>query len=188
VTQGIGKAYGFEWLASKSKGKLTGWAGYALSWAKRQFSNGEINFGKSYYARYDNRHKINLVMMYKLSKKIDASASWIYASGNRVTIPLESFMNLNGEQEYIAERNNYKMPDYHRLDVSFNFTNKTKKGRTYIWNISFYNAYNQHNTFMIISDSESISYHNNEYSGNKYGYKKVSIFPIVPSFSYTLKF
>lgn len=188
VAQGIGKAYGCEWLVKKSNGKFTGWAGYALSWATRQFPNGEINFGKTYFARFDNRHKINLVGIYKISKKIDVRASWIYASGNRITIPLESFMNLGGEENYIAERNNYRMPNYHRLDLSVNFTKQTKKGKTAVWNISFYNAYNQHNAFMIIPESETLTYNNNEYYGYKYIYKKVSIFPIIPSFSYTLKF
>ena len=188
VAQGIGKAYGFEWLASKSKGKFTGWAGYALSWATRQFPNGDINLGRPYYARFDNRHKINLVGMYKISKKIDVSASWIYASGNRVTIPLENYLNFGRDENYIAERNNYRMPDYHRLDLSINFTKLTKKRKTAVWNISFYNAYNRHNAFMIIPDYEYVRYNQNQYSGYKYVYKKVSIFPIIPSFSYTFKF
>ncbi len=190
VTQGNGKAYGVEWMANKRLGKTTGWAGYALSWATRHFPNGEINGGKPYYAKFDNRHKINLVVNHKFNPKIDVNASWILATGNWLTLPLEKYTNVESHTEfYYPERNNYKMPAYHRLDLSVNFTKQKKKG-TRIWNVSVYNAYFQKNTFLIMPTEKDYWSDGNQgsYVKTESEYQKISIFPIIPSVSYTYKF
>lgn len=191
VVQGLGKSYGLEWMINKKSGNTTGWIGYTLAWAKRHFPNGEINGGKPYFATYDNRHKINVVVVQKLSKKTDLSLSWIFASGNRATIPMEKYQNIEYHDYYIQERNNFKMPDYHRLDLSFNFYRPRKNGKMGIWNVSIYNTYFRKNAFMIFPSTDMVY----EGGGNwgkvieqKSVYKQVSVFPIIPSFSYTLKF
>ena len=190
VAQGNGKAYGVEWMAAKKQGKTTGWAGYALSWATRHFPNGEINGGKPYYAKFDNRHKINIVVNHKFNRKVDVNASWFLATGNWLTLPLEKYSSSSYPQYYYSERNNYKMPPYHRLDLSINFIKQKKKG-TRIWNVSIYNSYFQKNAFMVLP--ETVNYYE---ESNKWGsvnrteseYRKITIFPIIPSVSYTFKF
>lgn len=190
VTQGNGKAYGVEWMANKRLGKTTGWAGYTLSWATRHFPNGEINDGKPYFAKYDNRHKINLVVNHRFNPKIDVNASWILASGNWLTLPREKYTSVENYTEfYFSERNNYKIPAYHRLDLSVNFTKQKKRG-TRIWNVSVYNAYFRKNAFLILpveNDYWSEGNHGH-YVKTESEYQKISIFPIIPSVSYTFKF
>ncbi len=184
VTQGIGTSYGVELMAKKSIGNSSGWIGYTLSWAERQFLNGEINQGKIYPAKYDNRHKINTVLKHAFNRKFDMSVSWIYATGNWTTLPLEEYMDMDGNKiPYFHQRNNYKMPDYHRLDLDFNYYRHKKNGRMGIWNINIYNAYAYHNSFIITPGER-------ERSPSKYypAYQSYSFFPIIPSFSYTYKF
>ena len=191
VTQGLGTAYGMEVMARKSFGNTSGWAGYTLSWAERQFPNGEINKGNPYPAKYDNRHKINVAVMHKFNKKFDVSASWIYATGNWTTLPAQKYMD-EGEQSYIGRRNNFKMPAYHRLDLSFNYYRHKKNGRMGIWNVSIYNTYSRQNSFLVMPGYEEIqkpnSYGGYAKSNEKPVFKSLSIFPIIPSFSYTYKF
>lgn len=194
VAQGIGKSYGMETMAHKTFGNTSGWLGYTLSWSNRQFPNGEINHGFVYPAKYDNRHKINAVVMHKFNKKFDASASWIYCTGNWTTLALQKYNDGvgYGESDYISTRNNFKMPAYHRLDLSFNYYRYKKKARMGIWNLSIYNAYSHHNSFLVMPSNEIIR-ETNEYGGmsEKNGkpiLKSWSIFPIIPSFSYTYKF
>lgn len=130
--------------------------------------------------------------MHKFGKKFDASASWVYSTGNWTTLAMQQYVDeYTNETDYIDRRNNFKMPAYHRLDLSFNYYRYKKKGRMGIWNLSIYNAYAHHNSFLIMPSNEIIK---NE---NEYGYselpgkpilKSLSIFPIIPSFSYTYKF
>jgi outer membrane cobalamin receptor len=184
VAQGIGEAYGMEFLVQRDKGSTTGWISYTLSWAFREFPNGEINGGKRYYDRYDSRHQINIVVTHKFSEKIDVTAAWVYNSGNRMSVPVASYYNNVGNSdayssseliEVYGERNNYKMPDYHRLDLSINF-NKKKKHGTRIWSINIYNVYNRKNAFFVVSGN----------APNKL--TAYSIMPIIPTISYTYKF
>lgn len=193
VAQGLSKSYGMEMMANKSFGNTSGWLGYTLSWSDRQFPNGEINRGRIYPAKYDNRHKINAVVMHKFGKKFDVSASWVYSTGNWTTLATQKYLDENGhETEYIDKRNNFKMPAYHRLDLSFNYYRHKKKGRLGIWNLSIYNAYSHHNSFLIMPSNEitRIPIDGGAYmeTEEKPILKSLSIFPIIPSFSYTYKF
>ncbi len=192
IAQGIGTSYGLELMAKKSFEKTSGWIGYTLSWANRQFPNGEINQGKVYPAKYDNRHKVNAVLLHKFNSKFDLNVSWIYATGNWTTLPIEEYIDMNGnKRQYIHQRNNYKMPNYQRLDLSFNYYRHKKNGRMGIWNFSIYNAYMHHNSFLVLPD-ESFAPDPNSVDGypqKSYPtYQSYSIFPIIPSFSYTYKF
>lgn len=131
---GKGYSYGTELLIRKNFGKVSGWIGYTMSWSWRQFDN--INFGKTFPYRYDRRHDISIVLQYELNDNIDFGLTWVYGTGNAVTLAIAKYemLNLsdvgidtNGMEvfnldiEYYDNRNSYRMPAYHRLDLSFNF-------------------------------------------------------------------
>ena len=192
LAAGEGRAYGAEFMVRKSQGRTTGWVGYTLAWADRRFD--EINGGRRFPSRYDNRHKLNIVVMHKLSPKVELSAAWTYSSGNYTTLSLESYEGGNdlynpgadnggyrwgSELDYYDKRNNYQLPAYHRLDLGLNIYRPKKKGRMGIWNISIYNAYCRMNTLMVLKDSDNDT--------GRPVFKKVGIMPIIPSVSYTYK-
>ena len=189
VAQGLGISYGIEILMRKGIGKTTGWLGYTLSWANRRFPNGEINNGETYPAKYDNRHKINIVLLHKINKKFDINLSWIYSTGNWSTIPKERYVDIDGnEQFYYDGRNNFKLPNFQRLDIGLNYYRKKKNGRMGIWNFSIYNAYGHHNSFLI-NPTEAGTYNpQTEQFDFEPVYLSGSLFSFIPSFSYTYKF
>jgi outer membrane cobalamin receptor len=194
VAAGKGTAYGVELLVQRSTGKLTAWAGYGLSWADRQFPGGEINGGRTFWAKYDNRHKINLVASYKLSDKLAINSSWTYYSGNRMTVGLEQYEQpplMPGSpastDTYFRDRNNYRMSDYHRLDLGFNIYRPKKNGRMGIWNLSIYNAYSRLNPTMA-EPKHSLIVDDKGNTTRKTVVREYSLFPLIPSFSYTYKF
>ncbi len=188
VNIGRGWAYGVEFLLQRNIGNLTGWIGYTWSKSMRLFDRHgqEINFGKVFPAKFDRRHDFKITVAYKISKNIDLSGSWLYATGNTATLSFQSYQPLNNEPtpryrqhklDYIESRNNYRLPSYHRLDLGVNFNKPTKRGM-HTWNISIYNLYNNINPFIV--------YHSSENGENVL--KMLSIFPILPSVSYSFKF
>ena len=204
LTAGDGRAYGAEFMVRKETGRTTGWIGYGLSWADRKFD--ELNLGERYPARFDNRHKLNIVVMHKISPKVEISAAWSYASGNHVTLSLENYMEngslnyVHGNEydlpytgswgiDYYEGRNNYQLPAYHRLDLGIKIYRPKKKGRMGIWTVSIYNVYSRMNPFMIHKTDKEV-----RDPSSSYGYKVVPVFktvgimPIIPSVSYTYKF
>ncbi|MBW8325230.1 MAG: TonB-dependent receptor [Prolixibacteraceae bacterium] len=192
VEMGKGWSYGLEFLLEKKIGKTTGWIGYTWSKAERQFDN--LNWGKKFYARYDRRHDISLVMTHKFSNRFDIGLTWVYGTGNAVTLPTQNITSIgiphvqnftSTTYEYYGQRNNYRMPSYHRMDVGFNF-HKQKKHGIRTWNIGFYNAYSRQNPFFLFFDSTS----DEEYqsTGKSRVLKQLSLFPIIPSISYSYKF
>ncbi len=191
IELGKGRSYGMEVLLEKTTGKTTGWLGYTLSWADRQFDN--LNFGERFYARYDRRHDISLVMTHRFSKRFDMGLTWVYGTGNAVTVPTQNVQQAQipgsyywpETYEYFGERNNYRMPSYNRMDIGFNF-HKQKKHGIRTWNVSLYNAYSRQNPFFIYFDSNSPQEQN--ISGNSKVLKQISLFPLIPSVSYSYKF
>lgn len=203
VAMGRGWAYGVEFLAQKTVGNTTGWLGYTWAKTERLFDRPgeEINFGKVFPAKYDRRHDISLVVSHKFSAKFDAALTWVYATGNAGTLGLQVIPNAqtpdnyywyinNNENTYIESRNNFRMPAYHRMDLAFNF-HKQKKHGIRTWNLSFYNAYNNNNPFVVLPTTESDVIHNpvtGEYIWtSRKVLKQYSIFPIIPSLSYSYK-
>ncbi|MDR3141809.1 MAG: TonB-dependent receptor [Tannerellaceae bacterium] len=185
VSTGSGRSYGIELMARKPEGRTSGWIAYTLSWSDRIFTDKQVNRGERFPFKYDNRHKLNLTVLHKFSPKTDLSASWTYASGNRVTIPLEGYISNAAPHEkvyfdYTLGRNAAKLGDYHRLDISLNIYLPKEKGRMGIWNISLYNAYCRMNPFYITQ-----SYFKG--NGKLVTYQK-GLVPIIPSISYTYKF
>ncbi|HLP05922.1 MAG TPA: hypothetical protein VK152_10885, partial [Paludibacter sp.] len=207
VYSGEGWSYGVEFLAQKSVGKTTGWVGYTWSKSERRFNRPgqEINDGLVFPAKFDRRHDVSIVVSHKFSEKIDASATWVYSTGNCGTLGLQnyssypidgSFIDFNNlanqffypatSVPYIEKRNNYRLPDYHRLDLSVNFHKQLKHGvRT--WNISVYNAYNQMNPFLVYLKT-NYSYSETGLSQTWKSLNKLTLFPIIPSVSYSYKF
>ena len=181
---GRGWAYGTEFFLEKKRGKLTGWIGYTLSWTNRQFDN--INFGKIFPYRYDRRHDLSVVMTYKLNDTWDFGAVFVYGTGNAVTLGTQNY-NLayneitngikNSQVSYFNSINNYRMPAYHRLDVSANRTREKKWGQT-VLSFSVYNLYNRKNPYFLYTDNQQ----------GKTVLMQVSLFPIIPSISWKFKF
>lgn len=202
VEMGKGRAMGIEFMLQKKVGKATGWLAYTLAKSDRIFSEDGINNGKRFPYRYDRRHHLNAVINHKFSDKVDIGASWEFYTGGTTTIAEEKTViihpdgistgYINGfegpfvtEVNYIENRNNYRMPSSHRLNIGINFSKKTKLGiRT--WNISVYNVYNAMNpTFLYRTTKES----ENGYNGKEKAIlKKVTILPFIPSVSYIYKF
>lgn len=198
VTSGTGESYGVELLLHKKAGKTSGWIGYTLSWTQLQFD--EINFGKKFWARYDRRHDLSLVIIHEFNEKITLSGTWVYGTGSAITLPTGTypantnnpFENFNSSafpyyytntvSDY-GEINSFRMKAYHRLDMAVQFHKKFKRyDRT--WEIGFYNAYNRKNPFFYYTDESYGSSDGTSY--NKL--KQVSIFPIIPSVTYNIKF
>ena len=180
VRTGKGKAYGAEFMVRKNKGDLTGFVNYTLSRSERTIP--EVNKGKTYLSPYDKTHCLNFVANYELSKKISISAIWVYATGNPTTHPSGRF-EIDGDYFPIySGRNEYRFPDYHRLDLSFTFIPRpeSKKRLRGEWNVSLYNAYGKKNPWMIM-------FNQNEDTGLPYA-EMMYLFGVVPSVSYNFKF
>ena len=198
VTAGRAWSYGLEVLLEKKTGKVSGWIGYTLSWTQLQFDS--INFGKKYFARYDRRHDISLVTIYKLNNRITISGTWVYGTGNAITLPVSDyFLNphlpspdhanpimsggyINGLfASDFGNKNSFRMGSYHRLDLGIRFHKQKKLGER-IWEISVYNTYNRKNPFYYYNDNEIRN-------GREYGIlRQVSLFPVIPSITYSFKF
>ncbi len=187
---GIGKSYGLELLLQKKQGHLTGWLSYTYSKTDLQFSN--LNFGKPFPFKYDRRHDFSIVLNYKLNEKFNFSANWVYGSGypyslavahyNGVGTGNEGLVNYDQNILLYSDRNLYRMRAYHRLDLGFNYTKK-EKNKIKTWTFSIYNAYNRQNPYFYYTSTEE----DNGYNEKLYLYQQ-SLFPIIPSVSYSVKF
>ena len=178
---GTGYSYGVETLLRKNEGLLTGWISYTYSRALRLIP--EINDGHRYNAPYDKPHAVNIVVNYDFSKRVSASATWVYATGLPVTFPTGRAVIGNAIIPIYSNRNAYRMPDYHRLDLSISLKGKDKPGRKWHgeWNLSVYNAYNRHNAW-------SISFTHDSMDPNITYAEKTYLFAVIPAFTYNFKF
>ena len=146
ILAGEGKSYGVELCARKNLGRLTGWIAYTLAWSKTRIDG--INNGEWYDANNDRRHDINIVAAYQLTDRWTLNAAWVFNSGQAFTAPSSKYQVIDNWIYYYAERNGYRAPDYHRLDVSASWTKKGKKV-TRQWVFGIYNLYNRYNPFLI---------------------------------------
>jgi hypothetical protein len=181
---GKGWSYGAELFVNKVKGKLTGWLGYTHSYTWRKFP--ALNNGDRYPAKYDRRHDMSVVAMYQLSKRWKLSGSFVFGTGNAATLP-QRFYVINGvlTQEY-SDINKYRLPSYHRLDLSAVLEGKKNDRRKLKteWVFSIYNVYSRANPYFIYFDQEG-----NPYDGTlRVQGKQVSIFPIIPAVTWNFKF
>lgn len=176
---GKGRAYGIEWLLKKKAGKLTGWLAYTLSKTEKKIIG--INNDNWYNARQDRTHEVSIVVSYELSKKWTLSANWVFYTGDAVTFPAGKY-RINGQTiYYYTERNGYRMPDYHRLDVGATWELKKKKRFSSELSISLYNAYGRENAY-------TINFRDNKDDPNKTEAVRYALFKYVPSISYNFKF
>ncbi len=195
ITSGKGWSYGAEFLLQRKTGRLTGWIGYTLSWTQWQFD--ELNFGNKFWARHDRRHDISVVGIYKLKERvkdddqgITLSATWVYGTGNAITLPVAEYnapvhspsgspnYGWGGTVSQYTDKNAFRMAPYHRMDVGIQFT---KKVRWWVrtWEFSAYNVYNRYNPFFYYIGMDN--------SGNT-RLKQITLFPLIPSLSWNIKF
>lgn len=192
---GRGWAYGTEFYLEKKKGKLTGWIGYTLSYTWRRFR--DINFGEAFHPRYDRRHDISVVALYKFSDRVNLSATWVYGSGNAISLPEGRFFfqDVPGTTDpaqlvnvipLVRRRNSFRMEPYHRFDIGLVYALRPKWGEADL-SFSIYNAYNRMNPFFIYFETVT---ENPDGTGRILGFqaKQVSLFPVIPSITYNFRF
>ncbi|MCE6990797.1 TonB-dependent receptor [Dyadobacter sp. CY323] len=201
VTSGKGWSYGAEFLVQKKTGRLSGWVGYTLSWTRWQFP--ELNFGETFFPRYDRRHDLSIVGIYEISKRITVSSTWVYGTGNALTLPVSTYkgvsdnlmtrINPNGKPvigwngptvSEFGQKNSFRAEPFHRMDFSIQF-HKNKKRHERTWEFGVYNVYNRRNPFFYDLSDETIG---NGTSTSKRTLKRYSLFPVLPYFSYNFKF
>ena len=190
VTQGDGYSYGLEFFLHKRDGRFNGWLGYTLSWTYRKFE--DLNFGRRFPFRYDRRHDISLVGNYKLTDRIGLSASWVYGTGNAITIPESRYLGTTDEgrgrfYQYFGERNSYRMESYHRLDIGVNFHRvRTNYERTF--SVGAYNAYANQNPFFVHLDERTVWDSSTNTNRQETVLRQVNLFPLLPYVTYSIKF
>ena len=177
ILPGEGKGYGAELAIRKNTGKLTGWLAYTLSWSKTRIPG--VNGGRWYDANNDRRHDISIVGMYQLNKRWTLNGAWVFNTGQAFTAPSGKYQIEDNWIYYYAERNGYRAPDYHRLDVSAVWSKRYRRS-THEWVFSIYNLYNRYNPYLInFEDSEN---------GARTKAVQYSLFGIVPSVAFNIKF
>lgn len=177
---GKGRAYGTEWLLKKKTGKLTGWLAYTLSKTERKIDG--INNNQWYNARQDRTHEIAVVAMLQLSAKWVLSGTWVYYTGNAVTFPAGKYTLMNGRLAYYyTERNGYRMPAYHRLDLAASV--QLHKSARYTANLHFglYNVYGRDNAY-------SIYFRESKTNPDYTEAVQLTLFRFLPSVTYNVNF
>lgn len=176
---GKGRAYGLELMLKKKYGVLNGWIGYTLS--RTELNIPGINEGNWYPARQDATHDVSVVAIYDLSKRWNFSGTWVYRTGNAITFPSGKYEVDGQVQLYYTERNGYRMPAYHRLDLGATYTFRKRGGFESSLNFSVYNAYARKNAF-------SIDFEQNPDDPSKTQAVLTYLFTIMPSVTYNFKF
>lgn len=193
VEVGRGWSYGLEVLLRKKRGRTTGWVGYTLSWARRQFDG--LNGGDPFPYRYDRRHDVAVVLTHALREGLDLGATWVYGTGQAVTLASARFFDgrvldprFFGSSSELPElvaygkRGGYRLAAYHRLDVALNWN----FGEAFFFeagestlSVGAYNLYNRKNPFYLFTTREP--------NGERV-YKQASLFPVLPFVSYRFRF
>ena len=206
VASGTGDSYGVEFFLKKKSGRLTGWLGYTLSWTNRKFD--EINFGREFPFRYDRRHDVSIVAMYKFNERWSINGTWVYYTGNAVSVPTYSYaapgydgnfhswssfptpnsttgsdISSSGIIESYESRNNYRLPAYHRLDVSAAYSWIRPKA-SHVLTVGITNLYNKMNPSFYYTGH----YQDVDTGESQVVYTKVTLFPILPVLSYKVSF
>lgn len=176
---GKGRAYGLETMLKKRTGKLTGWISYTLSKTERKIDG--INNNEWYNARQDRTHDVAIVGSYQLNKKWTLSANWVYYTGDAVTFPAGKYRVDDQVVFYYTQRNSYRMPAYHRLDLGAACTLKQTKRTLSELSFSLYNAYGRENAYYI-------EFRESETEPGKTEAVQTALFKFIPSISYNFKF
>ncbi|WP_237701134.1 TonB-dependent receptor [Maribacter sp. HTCC2170] len=185
VLQGEGRAYGLEFLLRKNSGRINGWLGYTYSRSEirfdGQFAEERINEGAYFPSNYDKPHDLSLVANYKFTRRYSASVNFSYQTGRPITYPIGQYNFRDSEYVFYSNRNEFRIPDYYRLDIGINIegNHKIKKFAHSFWNVSVYNVLGRANPYSVFFVSEQ---------GEVKAYKS-SIFSIpIPSITYNFKF
>ena len=185
LLQGEGKSYGVELLIKKTTGKLNGWIAYTYSRSfiklDSQFKDERVNNGEFFASNFDKPHDFNTVLNYKITKRYSFSLNFVYQTGRPITYPIGKYEYAGSEYTLYSDRNKFRIPDYYRVDLSFNIegNHKIKKLAHSFWNISIYNLLGRNNPYSIYFVTEN---------GQVKGYK-TSIFAIaIPTITYNFKF
>lgn len=178
---GEARAYGLELMARKNQGKLTGWVSYTLSKVEKKIAT--INNGDWYNAKYDKPHDLSIVAAYEWNKRFSFGSSFVYSTGNAVTFPTGKYEFLGVAVPIYSDRNAARLPNFHRLDFSVTYRSKKNEKRRFKseWVLSIYNVYNRRNAF-------SIDFKQDEANPNITYAERTSVFAIVPSLTYNVKF
>ncbi|WP_210520758.1 TonB-dependent receptor [Hymenobacter terricola] len=194
VTGGQGRVRGLEFLVQKKTGRFTGWVGYTLAQNERQFD--QLNQSNWYPYKYDRRHDASVVLIYALRPRITLSATWVYGTGNALTLAEGNYNVVEQsygqglrsnvapdryfyrEAEIYGTKNSYRMRAYHRLDIGATFTKPVRHGER-IWRLGAYNAYGRHNPYYL--------YYSTDSKGQKQLYQ-LSLFTVMPAISYERSF
>lgn len=180
---GQGRAYGVEFLLRKNKGRLTGWLGYTLARSERQFA--DINQGNWFAARQDRTHDLSAVGIYQLTRDWSLGATFVFNTGHAITFPSGKYEVDGTTMFYYTERNGYRMPDYHRLDLSATYEprpkgNQDRKFQS-SWSFGLYNVYNRKNAYLI-------DFREKKGNPNITEAYKIALFGIIPSVTWNFKF
>ena len=176
---GDGRAYGIELFMKKRSGDFNGWVGYTLSRTERRFN--DISNGEYFPSKQDRTHDVSLVGIYKLSRRWTFSGTFVYNTGNAITFPSGKYQVDGRTNFYYTERNGYRMPDYHRLDLSATLGNKVTKKHQSSWTFGVYNAYNRHNAY-------TIDFRDDPNDPQKTQAVQTALFGIIPSVTWNFKF
>jgi len=181
IRSGTATAYGLEFMTRFDINRFNGWVSYTYSHSERQVET--INDGDPYLSPYDRPHDITLVLNTKISERLSAGLTWVYLTGRPVTFPTGR-VEIGGKYVPVySERNGYRMPDYHRMDVSLTYKGKESSEKKFHseWNLSVYNAYARKNAWVI-------NFVQDEQDPSRTYAEKTYLFSVVPSITYNLYF
>lgn len=186
--QGRSWAYGTEWMVSKVRGKMTGMISYTLSKSMREIDG--VNKGIAFPSNHDRRNAINAQAAYDHNERWTFGATFTYSTGRPVTLPAGKYEYGNYNPDVITERNAYRLPDFHRLDLSATLTPRKNMSRKWkgSWVFSIYNVYNRKNPFTIYTRTKQDKDGNIIGDGTQKEARMIYLFPILPSVTYNFKF
>ncbi|MBL7851020.1 MAG: TonB-dependent receptor [Cyclobacteriaceae bacterium] len=188
VRQGKSWSYGVEFSLTKTKGKFTGQLNYTWSTAMREIPG--VNQGIAYAANHDRRHVLNLSGVYEINDRWTIASQFSYSTGRPITVTSGRYEFGNFDADIITERNGYRLPAVHRLDVAVTYTPKANKNRKWKgeWVFSVYNVYSRKNPFTLYTRSVLDKSGNLVGDGSTKEARMISLFPIIPSVTYNFKF
>lgn len=180
-----GKAYGLELMVKKAMGRLNGWVSYTYSRSflqtKGEFESETVNEGKYYPSNYDKPHAVNFIANYKFSRRLNFSMNTVYSTGRPITLPYAKYEIGGVTRIFYSERNQYRIPDYFRIDMSLNLegNHKIRKLAHSSWTLAVYNLTGRHNAYSVFFVSQA---------GLIKGYKMSVFAQAIPTLTYNFKF
>ena len=187
--QGTSEAYGLELMLQKKKGQLTGFVSYTLSRVDREVP--DVNLNRPFPANYDRRHNLNIVATYDYDDKWVFGGNFTYGTGRPITLPSGSYEFGDGYvADIITERNGFRLPDFHRVDLSATLTPRRNAGKKFetSWIFSLYNVYSRKNPFSLYTRVTLDDDDNVIGDGTQKEARMIYLFPILPSVTYNITF